>query len=215
MIPPGSFDMLILDEAHKLRNLHGAQQAPKMAVKLQHALQHRLFKYVLMLTATPIHNRLWDLYSLISCLTVAKGHKNPLGEPGQFSATYIADGAAARRLRPGTQPQFREILRQYVVRTRRQDAGLVFPERVVDLFSVQATPAEIEMQRTVAEHIGDMNGLLQTSVLTALMSSPEALLGQLENMAAKNSRYRDLTSKIRSLVAQRLPFAKLQGVNGA
>ncbi|BBO33558.1 DEAD/DEAH box helicase [Lacipirellula parvula] len=211
-VPAGAFDMLILDEAHKLRNLHGTAQPPKMAQKLHKALEQRLFKYVLMLTATPIHNRLWDLYSLISCLTIAKGHKNPLGEPAQFSARYIADAPAARRLRDGTQEPFKEILRQYVVRTRRQDAGLVFPDRRVDLQSVAATSEEIEMQRLVAEHLDGMNGLLQTSILTALMSSPQALLAQLNNMAERNPFFAELRDAIRRLVDPNRNFAKAEGL---
>ncbi len=60
---PGTFDMLILDEAHKVRNLHGTNSPPRMATAIYNALEARHFKYVLMLTATPIQNRLWDIYS--------------------------------------------------------------------------------------------------------------------------------------------------------
>ena len=59
-IEAGSFDMLILDEAHKLRNLHGGNKPPRMAESVRSALERRLFKFVVMLTATPIQNRLWD-----------------------------------------------------------------------------------------------------------------------------------------------------------
>lgn len=55
------FDMLILDEAHKVRNLHGPPNPPRMATAIFDALEARTFKYVLMLTATPIQNRLWDI----------------------------------------------------------------------------------------------------------------------------------------------------------
>ena len=57
--------MLILDEAHKLRNLYGANSVPQVAKRFHKALTDRLFRYVLMLTATPIQNRLWDIYSLV------------------------------------------------------------------------------------------------------------------------------------------------------
>ncbi len=80
----GQFDMLILDEAHKLRNLRGTDKPPLMAQRVREALESRIFKFVLMLTATPIQNRVWDLYSLIDLLTVAKGHRNPLETPVNF-----------------------------------------------------------------------------------------------------------------------------------
>lgn len=76
-LPVGTFDMLILDEAHRLKNLHPASNPPKLATAVRSALEKRLFKFVVMLTGTPIHNCFWDLYSLIDCLTIAKGHKNP------------------------------------------------------------------------------------------------------------------------------------------
>src|SRR5690606_35900365 len=87
----GLFDMLILDEAHKVRNLYGSPNPPRMAKAIYKALEARMFKYVVMLTATPIQNRLWDIYSLIDCLAVARGHRNPLGSPDQFATRFIKD----------------------------------------------------------------------------------------------------------------------------
>lgn len=69
-LPADRFEMLILDEAHKLRNLYGTPEPPKVAQVFRSALQARRFRYVLMLTATPIQNRLWDLYSLVDLLTL-------------------------------------------------------------------------------------------------------------------------------------------------
>ncbi len=40
------FDMLILDEAHKVRNLHGTPEPPKMATAIFRSLEARMFKYV-------------------------------------------------------------------------------------------------------------------------------------------------------------------------
>lgn len=90
-IPEDRFQMLILDEAHKLRNLYGTQTAPQVALKFRQALEDRRFRYVLMLTATPIQNRLWDLYSLVDLLTVARGHPNPFGSQGLFARKFVED----------------------------------------------------------------------------------------------------------------------------
>jgi hypothetical protein len=76
-IPEDRFQMLILDEAHKLRNLYGVENPPQVARRFRKALEARRFRFVLMLTATPIQNRLWDLYSLVDLLTVARGHQIP------------------------------------------------------------------------------------------------------------------------------------------
>lgn len=57
-IPDDRYDMLILDEAHKLRNLYGVPDPPQVAKTFRKALEARRFRFVLMLTATPIHNRL-------------------------------------------------------------------------------------------------------------------------------------------------------------
>jgi SNF2 family DNA or RNA helicase len=185
------FDMLILDEAHKVRNLHGTQNAPQMATAIFKALEARTFKYVLMLTATPIQNRLWDIYSLVDCLAVARGHANPFGSPPQFVARFIADGGQnARVLRKDTAEEFRSIVNSYMFRTRRADAQLVFPDRKVVTYAVDASAEEKEIQETLAKSIKEFEALDQTNLLVALMSSPQALSQQLRNMAGRGGRRR-------------------------
>ena len=90
-LPEDRFQMLVLDEAHKLRNLYGVPNPPQAAKRFQKALEDQRFRFVLMLTATPIQNRLWDLYSLVDLLTTARGHENPFGQPGIFARRFIAD----------------------------------------------------------------------------------------------------------------------------
>jgi superfamily II DNA or RNA helicase len=185
-VEPGQFDMLILDEAHKVRNLYGTPNPPVMALRVREALEKRLFKYVVMLTATPLHNRLWDLYSLLDCLTVAKGHQNPLGSPEHFRDRYIVPGSDGRKVEPGRAEEFRSILRQYLVRTRRGDATLKFPDREVRVIRVNATPGEQRLTNLVAQHIEHLHPFLQISLAQALMSSPQALAAQMENMAGRS-----------------------------
>src|SRR5206468_1118676 len=48
-IPRDRFQMLILDEAHKLRNLYGVEKPPQVALRFRAALEERRFRYVLML----------------------------------------------------------------------------------------------------------------------------------------------------------------------
>ena len=199
----GRFDMLILDEAHKVRNLHGTQNPPKMAKAIFKALESRLFKYVVMLTATPIQNRLWDIYSLVDCLAVARGHKNPLGTPEQFGSRFIADRVnTARRLNANHAEEFRKIVNSYMFRTRRVDAQLAFPDRQVQTASVTPSTGEQHLQRVIAENISGFNALQQTSLLVALMSSPHALAMQMRNMASNGTAEQCLADEVSSTVRQ-------------
>ncbi len=205
------FDMLILDEAHKLRNLHGSTKPPLMARKVKQALENRIFKFVLMLTATPIQNRVWDLYSLIDLLTVANGHRNPLGNPGAFRVRFV-DDAAGRRVRPRTAAEFRSILRQYIVRTRREGAKLKFPDRLVETRKLKGGDVEEKMLTIVRAQIDELSALVQISLSQAMMSSPQALAKQLENMAENGSASSAVAEEMRRFANRNSMTAKLDGL---
>ncbi len=212
LVPVG-FDMLILDEAHKLRNLYGTEHAPQVAERFRKALADRTFKYVLMLTATPIQNRLWDIYSLVDLLTVARGHQNPFGTPGMFARTFIGDNRTdARRLNPAMQEQFRSIVYGYMSRMRRADANLHFPERIVQMHRVDPTPEELELINLIAEPIQKLNRLAQISILQALISSPHALDTQLRQMAANKTVPESLAMDVHEVVSRITLTAKLRGL---
>ncbi len=207
------FEMLVLDEAHKLRNLYGVERSPQVATRFRQALADRQFKYVLMLTATPIQNRLWDLYSLVDLLTVARGHENPFGSEGMFARKFIADGRTqARQLRPEKRDEFRSIIYGYMSRVRRADVNLHFPTRKVQLHKVEPTPEEIELINLIAKPIQSLNRLAQISILQALTSSPHALAAQLETMANRRTVPSDLALSVRTVVGRMQTTAKLQGL---
>jgi superfamily II DNA or RNA helicase len=209
-IPADRFQMLILDEAHKLRNLYGVDKPPQVATKFRGALEDRRFRFVLMLTATPIHNRLWDIYSLVDLLTVARGHKNPFGTEGMFARRFIADDReSARHLKPEAREEFRSIVYGYMSRVRRADAKLSFPDRVVLMHRADPTPAEKALVQIVAKHIAKLNRLAQISILQALASSPDALRAQLDNMARNGTVPATLATDVSTVVRTMPISAKL------
>lgn len=212
-IPRDRFEMLVLDEAHKLRNLYGTPSAPQVALKFREVLASRMFKYVLMLTATPVQNRLWDLYSLVDLLATARGHQNPFGSDGMFARRFIGDRATeARKLRPEAQEEFRSIVYGYMSRVRREDADLHFPERVISLHAVPPTTYEQDLIRLLARPIRSLNRLSQISILFALTSSPDALAAQLDNMAQKGTFPADVAAQVRATVRAMPMSAKLTGL---
>jgi superfamily II DNA or RNA helicase len=195
------FDMLILDEAHKLRNLYGVDKPPQVAVRFRQALADRLFKYVLMLTATPIQNRLWDLYSLVDLLTVARGHENPFGNQGLFARKFIDDNRSqARHLKPEMKDEFRDIVYGY------------FPERIVQLHKVDPTPEELELIKVIAGPIQELNFLSQIIILQALISSPEALVTMLNGMARRETVPISFAADVRDAAKKIKTTAKLRGL---
>ncbi|MBK8576384.1 MAG: DEAD/DEAH box helicase, partial [Elusimicrobia bacterium] len=213
MLEKSNFQMLILDEAHKLRNLFGTDSAPQVALRMRKTLADRTFKYVLMLTATPIHNRLWDLYSLIDLMTVAKGHQNPFGSEERFARRYITDGSQqARQLNPEHRDEFRGIVYGYMSRVRRADAKLAFPVRKVKLHRVPPTSAELKLIQVVGQEILKLNKLAQISLLKALVSSPQALVSQLKNMAAKGTMPEASVASITDIARQIDVTSKLRGL---
>jgi superfamily II DNA or RNA helicase len=191
------FEMLILDEAHKLRNLYGTAGPPRIAMRVREALQKRIFSFVLMLTATPLHNRLWDIYSLIDLLSLGRGHANPFGEEGVFRAAYINTSIPGDRvLRPEKKDDFRAIVRDYMVRTRRLDAALPFPERTVRNVVLPLSPEESQLFESVGAIISHLSGLEQASLAKALLGSPQALAAQLSNMVSRLPFLADACRKI-------------------
>jgi len=212
-LPEDRFDMLILDEAHKLRNLYGVPNTPQVAKRFHKALQDRRFRFVLMLTATPIQNRLWDLYSLVDLLTAARGHENPFGTPGMFARRFIADKKEdARQLKFEARDEFRSIVYGYMSRVRRGDARLAFPTRVVQMHPIKPTVAELELINVIAEPIQKMNRLAQIGILQALVSSPHALLAQLTNMAKRGTAPPELAAAVKAIVDTMPTSAKLVGL---
>jgi SNF2 family DNA or RNA helicase len=213
VLSQAGFEMLVLDEAHKLRNLYGTNQAPQVAQRFREALASRTFKYVLMLTATPIQNRLWDIYSLVDLLAVARGHQNPFGSNGMFARTFIADDRTqARQLVPYMRERFRSIVYGYMSRIRRADANLHFPERIVQLHRVDPSPEELELIDSIRGPIQRLNRLAQISILQAVISSPHALLAQLRKMAENGTVPKSLVTKVEEIVGRIPTTAKLQGL---
>ncbi|HEY9230314.1 MAG TPA: SNF2-related protein [Gemmatimonadaceae bacterium] len=124
------WDLVILDEAHKVKNEKGARY--KFISKIQR-------NYILLLTATPLQNDLRELYNLVTLLRPGQ-----LGTWREFAQRYLVSGDRRRAKSPAA---LRELTSQVMIRTRRSSVAqtLELPRRLPHHPSVRLTPPERQL----------------------------------------------------------------------
>ncbi len=121
------WDLIIVDEAHRVR-------APRSASgKLIRELRSR---HLLLLTATPVENRLQDLYEMVSL--VAPGL---LGTAAQFRAAHGA-GSAALDHEPRNVAALRKRTAEVMIRHRRSEVSVLLPQRLAETLRVEPSGEE-------------------------------------------------------------------------
>lgn len=133
----GGWDLVVADEAHRLRSAQSASG------KLIRTLTSR---FLLLLTATPVENRLQDLYEMISL--VAPGL---LGTPAQFRSRYATTGEDVTS--PRNLHELRTKTRQVMVRHRRSEVALRLPQRLAETVLVSPDADERALYADVVERI--------------------------------------------------------------
>lgn len=188
------WDLVIADEAHRLKNPQTA------SARLVKSLRCRR---LLLLTATPVENRLEDLFNLVNL--VRPGH---LGTMQQFRARYgpSRSGEPARDI-AGLQAQMRQLM----VRHRRSEVALMLPRRLAETLRIAASPAEAALYADVTERVRAQAQEASPSQVFALRgvqrlagSSWRALAPSLEKMDWRDLAQRadalPTTSKAQTLV---------------
>jgi SNF2 family DNA or RNA helicase len=127
------WDLIIVDEAHRVR-------APRSASgQLIRRLRSR---HLLLLTATPVENRLQDLYEMVSL--VAPGL---LGTAAQFRAAHgtaplTAPGKEGKE--PRNVAALRKQTAEVMIRHRRSEVSVLLPQRLAETVRVEPSGAERE-----------------------------------------------------------------------
>src|SRR6266849_5011440 len=176
------WDLVVIDEAHRLRNSHRGSHKTGQALK--RALGGRS---KLLLTATPLQNNLLELFGLMGLLD-----EKILGPEDAFRARYVSDPSAG--VTEGSTGELRGRLSGVVQRTlRRQVREYVrFTQRrsIVEDFSPSAE--ERELYERVSEYLRRPNALAihpsRSTLLTLvyrklLASSTHAIAPTLEKLA--------------------------------
>ncbi|AKQ65303.1 helicase (Snf2/Rad54 family) [Myxococcus hansupus] len=138
-----AWDLIVIDEAHRLRNAHRPNN--KMGQALRASLAG---KPKLLLTATPLQNDLMELFGLMSLLD-----EQILGPEHAFRSRYRADEAGGmpeaaavelkERLAPVVQRTLRRQVREYVRYTNRRS--------IVEDFT--PSPEEHDLYEKVSEYL--------------------------------------------------------------
>jgi SNF2 family DNA or RNA helicase len=187
------YDLLIIDEAHKLK--HRSTQRFKFVSKIKK-------KYVLMLTATPVHNDLTELYNLITILKPGL-----LGTIRAFKRHFVASNDARH---PKNEQQLKKLLSGVMIRNRRSDVNIQFPARKSAIYHLTLTDKERELYDGVSEYIRNefkaqtkhqFHLLSLTTLQKELCSSSRAVKATLEKMASRESYPESTRSRLQAFIS--------------
>lgn len=88
-------------------------------------------KYILLLSATPVQNDLQELFNLITLLRPGQ-----LETAADFARNFVTRGD---RLKPKNTAALRSLMREVMVRNRRETCGLALPKRKAETVRVALT----------------------------------------------------------------------------
>ncbi len=178
------FDLVVIDEAHKLRNAY--RPSNKMGQNIKWAVEDRK---KLLLTATPLQNSLLELYGLSTVLD-----DMIFGDVTSFRAQYANNAADTTALRDRLQHFCQRTLRRQVVEY------IQYTERRPLTFQFHPTDDEQKLYAAVSEYLMRENTFAfpkRQRHLTALIlrkllaSSSYAVANTLETMKTRLVQLRD------------------------
>lgn len=189
------WDLVVLDEAHRLRNVYKTSNV--IAKTLKEALHHVHSK--VLLTATPLQNSLLELYGLVSMID-----DRVFGDIDSFRTQFTAQGRGQsfnglrERLAPICKRTLRKQVQPYVSYTARI--------AIVEEFTPSAE--EQQLSGLVADYLRRPNlkalpegqrQLISLVLWKLLASSTHAIAGALETMAKRLQGVLDETPEVPDL----------------
>ena len=150
------WDMVIVDEAHRLKN--SKTKAHKFVKELPK-------KFLLLLSATPVQNNLNELYNMIEL--IRPGH---LGTWNDFAGRYLQE-ENGRSLRMENRDSLQNILSNVIIRTTREEVKnyIQFTDRIPKTHILEATPAEQELYASATDYVRELWGTGGGSAILPLM----------------------------------------------
>ncbi|UCE08794.1 MAG: DEAD/DEAH box helicase [bacterium] len=173
-----SYDMVIVDEAHHLKN------RTTLNWKLVNAIPKT---FLLLLTATPVQNNLEELFNLVTLLS--PGH---LKTRKAFKKEFISRGNPTD---PQNREKLRRLLKEVMVRNTRSVTQVHLPPRFATTVKISPSHSEEDFYQMISDFITEQakirsNGITRLSfqkLLEAAGSSHFAALRMLENIANQDN----------------------------
>jgi SNF2 family DNA or RNA helicase len=132
------WDMVVVDEAHLLINASS---------KRRQAISSIDRRYMLLCTATPLCNKLTDIYSIVDLL-----YPGIFGTEKSFRSKYFAD-RQGRVCRPEMKDDLKKVVSKVMVRTLRKDSGIPFTERFIYSFRINSSREEMLLYDSVIRYM--------------------------------------------------------------
>ena len=186
------WDVVIVDEAHHLRNRSTAVWRFASELRKQ---------FILLLTATPVQNNLEELFNLVTLL-----EPGLLSTQKDFSRRFISK---SDKLAPKNVDELHALLGEVMVRNRRSTVGLQFTRRWARTEAVHLTPDERALYDAATAMVRDglrsetktagINRMTLVMLQMALGSSAPAAASMLANLLDKPIMPADQRAALREL----------------
>jgi len=160
-----NYDLVIIDEAHKLKNHQ---------TKNYHFVKKIKKKFCLLLTATPVQNRLSELYYLVTLLK--PGY---LGDADSFFKDYRSGKNKVKN-----EEKLRGLINRIMVRNRRSNTEIDWSKRHVEAIDIPLTPEERKLYNSLQALKNTDVSLSLITLQREACSSREALYMTIKKMSA-------------------------------
>ena len=145
--------------------------------KEEHVLANLRKNHFLLLTATPLCNKLTDLYSIVDLI-----------QPGLLDSersfiSRFAEDAKSRVVKPEEVYHLRQTLRDVMCRTRREQTGIPFTKRCVDSRTLEANESEREFIDQATEYLRDVSKNHFKTIETLMAENPTRKISESQSNA--------------------------------
>lgn len=177
LVTEREYDMVIVDEAHHLKN------RSTLNWKLVNALKKR---FLLLLSATPVENNLMELYNLITLLKPGQ-----LKTASEFRKEFMTRGDPTD---PQNRSRLKTLLGEVMIRNTRALAKIGLPPRFAHTIRVDPSRSEKELYERITGLVQGINAtdgtgrkMLLKNLLAEAGSSPHAVNMALSRMPSKKN----------------------------